>query len=673
MIFFRFFIAICCVGLLMLSCATSEPPTELPENDGADTGRGLNYTCRMPDGAVVVTTDSAVADSPSIIKADVFIEKQSYAPFDIADLDLDRLNAGKEQLRFLEEVVVIELAKEIREWPIETAETLVLETKAQNGLPESERVIQIARVKEHPKMTVYAKNVFSRITGSELAIGADVYLHQGVRGKVVSVEENEVRVAFEPESDAPIQGPFGPIIVQDKGDYYRIEIDAQKGRLVRVGPAVGRIAAVNDRTFRIDYSHPFGGETLTCDTEIVAIEKRQVPATQVATITEPGIRPAAVADTAQNAGDSKVRANPKTTAESGDLAKVVFTAFLKSGELVYTTRSDVAEDPKLEKIEGYQAPDSFGPKTVLVGGEDGFPGVAEAVEGMGLGAHKKVTVPAVKVFGDRKPQLMRQFDRTRIVPTRVTLPAQQYVKQFGKFPLEDKTVAFNPYTVGRVVDVNEQGAVLELSPVEPEIESDFGITRMQVIDDQIHIHLTPKLGADFELEKKKGKVVAVDNRQFTVDFNAPLAGEDVKLDVQVIALTKASRYEGMDIHWIEDYEEGLTIAEQHGKPAVLVLYADWCGYSKKLFNTTLVDPRIRMMRDEFVWVKVDSHKQQDLKEFYDQKGFPLTVLLNARGEVMSTVPGYKEPSSFSLELQKALNEPTGDSQLKARRMEAAEG
>lgn len=671
--YFRFFIAMCCVGLLTLSCATSDPPTGVSENDGAGMGRGLNYTCRMPGGAVVVTTDSVVADAPSTPKADVFVEKERYTPIDITDLDLDRLNAGNEQLRLLEEVVVIELAEKTREWPIGTAETLVLEAEAQRDLPESERIIQITRVKDHPKMTVYAKNVFSRITGSELAAGADVHLHQGVRGKVVSIDENEVRVAFEPESDVPIQGPFGPIIVQDKGDYYRIEVDAQTGRLVRVGPAVGRIAAVNDRTFRIDYSHPFGGETLTCDTEIVAIGKRQIPATQVAKNTEPGIRPAAAAGNGQNTGDSKERANPKTTAQPGDLAKVVYTAFLKSGELVYTTRSDVAEDPKMEKIEGYQAPDSFGPESVLVGGEDGFPGVAEAVEDMGLGAHKKVTVPAAKVFGDRNPQLMRQFDRTRIVPTRVTLPAQQYVKQFGKFPLEDKTVAFNPYTVGRVVDVNEHGAVLELSPVEPEIESDFGITRMQVIDDQIHIHLTPKLGADFELEKKKGKVVAVDNRQFTVDFNAPLAGEDVMLDVQVIALTKASRYEGMEIHWIENYEEGLTTAEQHGKPTVLVLYADWCGYSKKLFDTTLVDPRIRMLRDEFVWVKVDSHKQQDLKEFYDQKGFPMTVLLNAQGDVVSTVQGYKEPSSFSLELKKALKEPTGDSQLKARRMDATEG
>ena len=76
-------------------------------------------------------------------------------------------------------------------------------------------------------------------------------------------------------------------------------------------------------------------------------------------------------------------------------------------------------------------------------------------------------------------------------------------------------------------------------------------------------------------------------------------------------LIDAADFTGKEIQWIEGYDEGLTEAEKLNKPAVLVLYADWCAFCKKLFSTTLVDPRIKMMKDDFVWVKVNSDKQKE--------------------------------------------------------------
>jgi FKBP-type peptidyl-prolyl cis-trans isomerase 2 len=393
----------------------------------------------------------------------------------------------------------------------------------------------------------------------------------------------------------------------------------------------------------VDYSHPFGGESLFCDTQVVAIERRQasphqeMPDSSAAASAQPDEKPA----------------NPQI-AQNGDMATVACTARLKSGEIVWTTRQDFAEDPKQKKIEKFRVPEIYGPQTVMVGAEDLFPGLEGAVAGMELGDGKNITVPAAKVFGDRNPGLMRKYDRTKTIPVRMTLPAQTYVKQFGGFPVPGKKVKVNAYATGTVVDVTEQGAVLELAPVSEEEDSDFGLTRMKVVGDRIQIHLTPKLGADFNLEDKKGIVVAVDDRQFTVDFNKPLAGEDVELHVQLIGLAKASRFAGMEIDWIEDYYAGLEAAEEHNKPTVLVLYADWCSYCKKLFNTTLVDPRIKMMHDDFVWVKANSDKEKSLKMLYEQKGFPLTVVLDSCGEVMGTINGFRPAGEYGAELKKLL-------------------
>lgn len=659
---FRSYLVVFC--LFIVACSTSDHSAQLDKGMGEHKGRGLHYTCRLPNEEVVVTTEKSIAENASTQKAEIFIEKTQYMPIDITDIDIERKGADNRQLEFLEEVVVLDLAGKALEWREGEAHKLTMVANAQNDLPEDERLIQIARVKTHPKLTIYDKQIFSRITGAVLAEGSPVHLHIGVKGEVVSIKGNEVRVEFKPESKHPVDGPFGPVIVTDQGDHYRIEVDAREGRLVRVGPAIGRITNVSANSFKIDYSHPFGGESLTCDAMVTAITRATPP---VHTARGGGVEE--TADGQETAvGSSKVAAAPgksKTTAQKGDLVKVACTASLKSGEVVWTTQEDIATNPKINKIDQYKTPETFGLETVMVGGEAGFPGVAEAVEGMMIGTRKKITIPAARVFGDRNPQLMQRYDRSKIVPTRVTLPADKYVKQFGGFPVKGKTVAFNAYTVGRVVDVSERGAVLSLAPVKDEIDSDFGLTKMQVVDDKIQIHLTPKLGADFELDKRHGRVVAVDDRQFTVDFNDPLAGEDVVLDVQLVTLTKASRFAGMDIQWIENYDEGLDRAEKANKPTVLVLYADWCGYCKKLFNNTLVDPRIKMMRDIFVWVKVNSDKQKAIKAQYNQKGFPLTVVLDSSGEVIGSINGFRPAGEFRAELEKMLGSVSAESKLKA--------
>lgn len=640
-------------GLLLTSCATNDYNARLDGKSNEKTGREIHYTCRMSDGEVVVTTENATADDPSVPKSEVFIGKTEYAPINLAGIEADPAEVN-EELLFFEEVLIRKLAREARDWKVGTERDLNIEAEEQAHLSEEERMIEINRRHTQPKTIRYAENIFSRVTGAECAVGETVVLHRGVKGQVTSIENGEVLVEFKAESNEPVDGPFGPVEVHDKGDSFEIEISTREGRIVRVGPAVGRISEVKEDTFVVDYSHPFGGESLTCNVAVDYLSENAFTFSTEGTteIQEPE-------ETSIDELTASVESNQETsageTAQKGDLVEVEYTAAIGSGEVVWTTRSDVARNPEMKKIDGYQGPDVFEPETLLVGSQGDFPGISEGVVGMQVGERKTVVVPAENAYGSRNPSLMQKYDRIKTIPLQITMSAQDYVTQFGGFPVKDKTVTYNAYLSAQVTEVAEQGAVLALSPVDETVESEFGLTRMSVVDETIQMKLFPELGADFNLEDRSGRVVAVDDLQFTVDYNDPLAGEAVDVEMQLVSLTKAEEFAGKDIQWIEDYNEGLAAIEALNKPAVLLLYADWCGYCKKMQNNTLVDPRIKMMSDDFVWIRVNSDKQKELKTFYGQTGFPLTILLDNSGEVMNKISGFKKADDFQEELEKVLD------------------
>ncbi|MFO7740423.1 MAG: thioredoxin family protein [Desulfatiglandaceae bacterium] len=635
--------------------------------DQAQTGRGLHYTCRDDGGKLIVTTEKAVAESSEDTKSRVFLEKESYEPVDITDYEPGKIGKKKDSLEYLEDVLVKKLAGEAVSWPIGTERTLEVYAETQDHLPASEREIQLARTKSLPKKKIYDKSIFTAMTGSKAALGEPVNLNFGIEGKVVAVRENEVEVHFAPESEIPLEGPFGPVIVRDKGNSLVTEIEMQKGDLVKLGVIVGQIAEVGESTFRVDYNHPFGGRTLTCDVAVKALDRPLTPSMQATQKDAAGANPPASAITAtETPTQSSIEKDEHfKVVETGDIVTVAYSATLESGELLRTTDADIASNPDQKTIKGFWQ-DAFGPETIIAGGQEDFPGLGHAVLGLQKGDQQKVVVPPQNAFGMRDMKQVFQYDRTRIIPATVTMPAREYTSRFGGFPVKDKTVSYNAYVNAQIVDVSEKGAVLKLFPVEEEINDVFGKTRMKVIDDNIHLHLTPKLGANFELGKRKGRVIAVDSLKFTVDFNDPLAGKNLVYDLKVLDLTKAAEFSDLNIQWIEDYEKGMQAIEEMKKPAVLVLYADWCGYSKKLFDTTLQDPRIKMMKDDFVWVKVDSHEQSDLKQLYEQTGFPMTVLLDAGYNKIEVIDGFRPANEFKAALEKALNDVKIGAKLKAK-------
>ncbi len=127
------------------------------------------------------------------------------------------------------------------------------------------------------------------------------------------------------------------------------------------------------------------------------------------------------------------------------------------------------------------------------------------------------------------------------------------------------------------------------------------------------------------------------------------------VELQVVKVTRASEMAGVQIRWTEDHDKGLASAKAAGKPAVLVLYADWCQWCKKLLTESFPDPRVRELRDRIVWIKVNSDLLKDYGTKYEQKGFPMIVFFKADGTTVRKIDGYLDAAALREALEALIN------------------
>lgn len=337
-------------------------------------------------------------------------------------------------------------------------------------------------------------------------------------------------------------------------------------------------------------------------------------------------------------------------AQKGDLVRIHYTITLEDGSLVRTT-SEAAAQGARKRVPGYEEPASYGPEELLIG-EDGFlPGMKEILEGMAVGEKRTTTLPPEKAFGPADPRKTMQFPCVRRVPIQIRMTPEEYVGRFKAFPIVGKEVDAVPYLKARVVDVAERAARLEILAKDGErFEDSFGTTEVRLNGDEVTLTLTPFMGAPFDVQERRGKIVSTDGTTFTVDFNHPAAGKPVVVEMELVSLKKTSDLAGKAIPWLEEHDFGMELARASERPMVLVLYASWCSWSKKLLNEAMADPRIKALAEDFVWVKVDSDQERGWGQRYGQNGFPLTVVVGPDGNVLKKLDGYKDAKALRQEL-----------------------
>jgi thiol-disulfide isomerase/thioredoxin len=222
----------------------------------------------------------------------------------------------------------------------------------------------------------------------------------------------------------------------------------------------------------------------------------------------------------------------------------------------------------------------------------------------------------------------------------------------GSFPVEEQDLTLSPYVRTRVARVGENSVTLEMQAENGQTyEEAFGTVEVIVEGEEIRTRLTPKIGADFQFENRTGRIVASDGANFTVDFNSAVANQALVLDLEVLSRVPAGTYADRTIFWHEELATGLEAARQENKPAVLVLYADWCTWCERLLNESVEDPRVKGLTDRFVWMKINSDVEQQFKERFGQKSFPMVVYFAPDGAILYQAEGFKDGTTLHRELR----------------------
>ncbi len=340
--------------------------------------------------------------------------------------------------------------------------------------------------------------------------------------------------------------------------------------------------------------------------------------------------------------DSRTRLDMAQRIEAGDLATVDYTVRLADGTLVVST-SDVGQA-----------------EMVVAGKKALFPMLGKAVIGMEKDEVKHLTISPESGFGLYDPDQVKTLPVQQKIPQTEQKTMAEVKKRLGSPKTKVRPgmeVPLLPFFKSRIIKIDGQTVtVSHLVKDGSEIDTPIGKTSIRLANGKIVLTLHPTIGAPFVRQGKKGFITAADDREFSVDFNHPLAGKTINLNLKVLKIRKKAQLADIGpIEWQKNLKEAKEVARNRHKPVFLFLYADWCPWCKKLETDVLTDIRIKMLQDDFVWVKVNSDKEQNYKKEYQQRGFPLIVLLDEEGQPVSRIDGFQDSAALRRGLLGWLN------------------
>lgn len=126
----------------------------------------------------------------------------------------------------------------------------------------------------------------------------------------------------------------------------------------------------------------------------------------------------------------------------------------------------------------------------------------------------------------------------------------------------------------------------------------------------------------------------------------------------------AAQIQAQKVNWIS-FEEAVELTKKNPKPMLISVYADWCGWCKRMDATTYSNKTIiDYINNNFYAVKLNGEQKEDLvyndytfkykpngrrgyNEFaaalLDGKlSYPTTVVMNKELKLLDRVPGYLE-------------------------------
>ncbi len=121
----------------------------------------------------------------------------------------------------------------------------------------------------------------------------------------------------------------------------------------------------------------------------------------------------------------------------------------------------------------------------------------------------------------------------------------------------------------------------------------------------------------------------------------------------VLGAIRDYRYGG-DLVWAASYTSALQDAKSRNKPILINFHASECSACTKMDAETFTDPAVISLAQQYVCVRADARQEANLIEKYHVEGFPTTLILNQKGEVIEQKLGYLRPDELARNLTAGL-------------------
>lgn len=119
--------------------------------------------------------------------------------------------------------------------------------------------------------------------------------------------------------------------------------------------------------------------------------------------------------------------------------------------------------------------------------------------------------------------------------------------------------------------------------------------------------------------------------------------------------------------WQRDLKKAAAESERTGKPILLQVTADWCGYCHKMLKETFPDERLASRINAcFVPVVLDADEHEKIVDAIGITAFPSTIIISPNLDVIGRVRGFHTPRSLEKKLAPFCNERSQTSQVSAK-------
>jgi thiol:disulfide interchange protein len=100
------------------------------------------------------------------------------------------------------------------------------------------------------------------------------------------------------------------------------------------------------------------------------------------------------------------------------------------------------------------------------------------------------------------------------------------------------------------------------------------------------------------------------------------------------------------IAWVKNYADGLRLAKESGKPAMLLFTAEWCAPCRDLKKYVFSDSRVVDASKGLIAIYIDVDADRETLAAYKVRAIPAVIFLDPSGGFVATYSGDRSVRSF---------------------------